>query len=165
MFETKYSCDYMEEWKGLPLSQLKKLVKSRAGRIAELQVEIRVLEGIIEARAMSGDLGEEKKQETGKEKVEKKQDRPAEKEGMRPSSQAGQNPEQKTGPQTGTQPNPQFQQPAQRSQEQRGQQFTGQKPSVSRSLDAPQVYGSQENGDEQDKPGQKKKSINTFVEL
>ena len=38
----------MDEWLRLPVGQLKRLVKSRAGRIAELQMEIKILEGIIE---------------------------------------------------------------------------------------------------------------------
>ena len=41
----------------LPVSQLKRLVKSRAGRIAELQMEIKILEGIMERKVSEGDLG------------------------------------------------------------------------------------------------------------
>lgn len=40
-----------------PVSQLKKLVKSRAGRVAELQMEIKILGGIIEKKVAEGDLG------------------------------------------------------------------------------------------------------------
>ena len=153
----------MEDWKELPLSQLKKLVKSRAGRIAELQMEIKVLEGLIEARARSGDFGEEKKEEPKKEKV---QDRPQERT-------VPQQPVQRPEPRPETQPSPQTfqpQQPAQRPasqdfQTQQGQQFVGQRPNVSQSSDAPQVYGSQENGNEEEEPARKKKEINTFVEL
>ena len=47
----------MEEWMKTPVSQLKKLVKSRAGRVAELQMEIKILEGIIERKVSQGDLG------------------------------------------------------------------------------------------------------------
>lgn len=47
----------MEEWMRQSVSQLKKLVKSRAGRIAELQMEIKILEGIIDRKVSQGDLG------------------------------------------------------------------------------------------------------------
>ena len=47
----------MQEWMKLPVSQLKKLVKSRAGRIAELQMEVKILEGIMEKKVQEGDLG------------------------------------------------------------------------------------------------------------
>ena len=47
----------MEEWMRLPVSQIKKLVKSRAGRIAELQMEVKILEGIMEKKVQEGDLG------------------------------------------------------------------------------------------------------------
>lgn len=47
----------MEEWMRLSVSQLKRLVKSRAGRIAELQMEIKILEGIIDRKVSQGDLG------------------------------------------------------------------------------------------------------------
>ena len=47
----------MEEWMRLPVSQLKRLVKGRAGRIAELQMEIKILEGVIEKKVREGDLG------------------------------------------------------------------------------------------------------------
>jgi hypothetical protein len=47
----------MEEWMRLPVSQIKKLVKSRAGRIAELQMEVKILEGIMEKKVREGDLG------------------------------------------------------------------------------------------------------------
>lgn len=47
----------MDEWMKVPVSQLKKLVKSRAGRIAELQMEVKILEGIIEKKVSEGDLG------------------------------------------------------------------------------------------------------------
>ena len=40
-----------------PVSYLKRLVKSRAGRIAELQMEIKILEGIIDRKVREGDLG------------------------------------------------------------------------------------------------------------
>ena len=46
----------MEEWRDLDLSQLKRLVKGRAGRIAELQMEIKIIEGIIESKIREGDL-------------------------------------------------------------------------------------------------------------
>ncbi|MFH1445589.1 MAG: hypothetical protein ABIF08_03860 [Nanoarchaeota archaeon] len=48
----------MNEWKKLPVTELKRLVKSRSGRIAELQVEIDVLKSIINQKLDSGDLGE-----------------------------------------------------------------------------------------------------------
>jgi hypothetical protein len=47
----------MEEWMKQSVSQLKKLVKSRAGRVAELQMEIKILEGIIGKKVSEGDLG------------------------------------------------------------------------------------------------------------
>ena len=47
----------MEEWMRLPVSQLKRLVKGRAGRIAELQMEVKILEGIMEKKVREGDLG------------------------------------------------------------------------------------------------------------
>jgi outer membrane biosynthesis protein TonB len=47
----------MEDWMKLPVSQLKRLVKSRAGRVAELQMEIKILEGIMEKKVSEGDLG------------------------------------------------------------------------------------------------------------
>ena len=47
----------MEEWMGQSVSQLKRLVKSRAGRVAELQMEIKILEGIIGKKVSEGDLG------------------------------------------------------------------------------------------------------------
>ncbi len=46
----------MEEWKELSLHQLKRLAKGRAGRIAELRMELKVIEGIIEAKIRSGDF-------------------------------------------------------------------------------------------------------------
>ena len=46
----------MEDWMKLPVTQLKRLVKSRAGRIAELQMELKVIEGIIESKIRSGDF-------------------------------------------------------------------------------------------------------------
>lgn len=47
----------MEEWMKQPVSYLKRLVKSRAGRVAELQMEIKILEGIIDKKVSEGDLG------------------------------------------------------------------------------------------------------------
>lgn len=47
----------MNEWMNIPVSQLKRLVKSRAGRIAELQMEVKILGGIIEKKVSEGDLG------------------------------------------------------------------------------------------------------------
>lgn len=47
----------MEDWMKLPVTQLKRLVKSRAGRIAELQMEVKILEGVIEKKVSEGDLG------------------------------------------------------------------------------------------------------------
>ena len=58
----------MEEWIRLDLSQLKRLVKSRAGRIAELQMEIKIIEGIIESKIREGDLGYSKSSSPKKEK-------------------------------------------------------------------------------------------------
>ena len=49
----------MDEWMKQPVSYLKKLVKSRAGRVAELQMEIKILEGIIVQKVSQGDLGGE----------------------------------------------------------------------------------------------------------
>ncbi len=46
----------MEEWKELSLHQLKRLAKGRAGRVAELRMELKVIEGIIEAKIRSGDF-------------------------------------------------------------------------------------------------------------
>jgi hypothetical protein len=53
----KKESDFMEEWMKQPVSYLKRLVKSRAGRIAELQMEIKILEGIIDRKVRDGDLG------------------------------------------------------------------------------------------------------------
>ena len=47
----------MNEWKKLSVTELKRLVKSRSGRIAELEVEIGVLKSLINQKAESGDLG------------------------------------------------------------------------------------------------------------
>ena len=47
----------MDDWMKLPVSQLKRLVKGRAGRVAELQMEIKILEGIMERKVREGDLG------------------------------------------------------------------------------------------------------------
>lgn len=47
----------MDDWMRFPVSQLKRLVKSRAGRVAELQMEIKILEGIMEKKVREGDLG------------------------------------------------------------------------------------------------------------
>jgi hypothetical protein len=47
----------MEDWMRLPVFQLKRLVKSRAGRVAELQMEIKILEGIMDRKVREGDLG------------------------------------------------------------------------------------------------------------
>ncbi len=69
----------MDEWRELPLSQLKRLVKSRAGRIAELQMEIKILENIIEKKVREGDFGgaarqKPKKPSPAEEKREEKKD-------------------------------------------------------------------------------------------
>ena len=53
------------------LSQLKRLVKSRAGRIAELQMEIKIIEGIIESKIKHGDLGSPKETAPKKEEPKK----------------------------------------------------------------------------------------------
>ena len=73
----------MEEWMKQPVSYLKRLVKSRAGRIAELQMEIKILEGVIEKKVREGDLGgsapgekaekPSKKAESPKEDAEKEE--------------------------------------------------------------------------------------------
>ena len=151
----------MDDWKGLPLSQLKKLIKGRAGRIAELQMEIKVLEGLVEARVRSGDFGEEKTEKAPpKEKAVKQAP-------QKPAQAHDTVPETRSAPQ----PRPQTFQPVQETlqaapvQAPQGQQLMGQRPNVTRSLDAPQVYGSQDNGDEQEEPAQKKKVVNTFIEL
>jgi hypothetical protein len=60
----------MDEWTMLPVTQLKKLVKSRAGRIAELQMEVKILEGVIERKVREGDLGGSAPKQAG-EKAEK----------------------------------------------------------------------------------------------
>jgi hypothetical protein len=46
----------MEDWKELSLHQLKRLAKGRAGRIAELRMELKVIEGLIDAKIRSGDF-------------------------------------------------------------------------------------------------------------
>lgn len=146
----------MEEWKELPLSQLKRLVKSRAGRIAELRMEVKVLEGLIEARARSGDFGEGKREEP-------KRERPPE----RPEPPAAPGPEPQPRPQAvQAQERPVQAAPDQGVRAQQGQGFAGQRPVLGRSPDAPQVYGSQDNGDEEDEQAaRKKKEASTFVEL
>jgi hypothetical protein len=60
----------MEEWMKIPVSQLKRLVKSRAGRIAELQMEVKVLEGIIEKKVRDGDLGGQSPRKSTEKKPE-----------------------------------------------------------------------------------------------
>lgn len=55
-----------KELNKLPVSKLKQLLKTRAGRIAELQIEIKVISSIIDKRVSSGDF------ETTKTKVSKK---------------------------------------------------------------------------------------------
>ncbi len=47
----------MDEWMRQPVSHLKRLVKSRAGRVAELQMEIKILEGIIDRKVLQGEFG------------------------------------------------------------------------------------------------------------
>ncbi len=66
----------MEDWMRLPVSQLKRLVKGRAGRVAELQMEIKILEGIMERKVREGDLGES----APKQAVKKSENKDADKE-------------------------------------------------------------------------------------
>jgi hypothetical protein len=75
----------MEEWLKLPLTQLKRLVKSRAGRIAELQMEIKIIEGIIESKIREGDLGYSKPEKTENPKKEKEpeQEKPEKKKELK----------------------------------------------------------------------------------
>lgn len=87
----------MEEWTRLPVTQLKKLVKSRAGRVAELQMEIKILEGIIDRKVRDGDLGGDsprksnpKKDEPEEQEKEAKEENPEKepelKKDIKPSS-------------------------------------------------------------------------------
>lgn len=62
----------MNELNKLPVSKLKQLLKTRAGRIAELQIEIKVISAIIDQKVMTGDIG------TAKTKVSKKKEKPTE---------------------------------------------------------------------------------------
>jgi hypothetical protein len=90
MLEAIISRDSMEEWLKLDLSQLKRLVKSRAGRIAELQMEIKIIEGIIESKIREGDLGYSKPEKPEKPKKEKesepKEEKKELKKDIKPSS-------------------------------------------------------------------------------
>ena len=65
----------MEDWMKQSVTQLKRLVKSRAGRIAELQMEIKILEGIIDRKVKEGDLGG-----SPPRKTQAKAEKPAERE-------------------------------------------------------------------------------------
>ena len=47
----------MQEWTKLPVIKLKKVLRSRAGRIAELQAEVQVLNILIVNKTNEGDLG------------------------------------------------------------------------------------------------------------
>lgn len=76
----------MEEWKELSLHQLKKLAKGRAGRIAELQMELKIIEGIIEAKIKSGNF-------SGKE-IPEKEDAPRKPEPEPSKEQKPQTPQQ-----------------------------------------------------------------------
>jgi hypothetical protein len=76
---------FMDDWMRLPVSQLKRLVKSRAGRVAELQMEIKILEGIMERKVSEGDLG-------GSSEPVRKVERPEKAE--RPAEQKEETPEQ-----------------------------------------------------------------------
>jgi hypothetical protein len=86
----------MDEWMRLPVTQLKRLVKSRAGRVAELQMEIKILEGLIERKVRDGDLGgspprKANPKDKGPERREKENKAPNEgepelKKDIRPSS-------------------------------------------------------------------------------
>ena len=81
----------------LPVSQLKRLVKSRAGRIAELQMEIKILEGIIDRKVREGDLGGSARSASpekakpaarpAEKKAEEKAEPAPEKEGKGPSEE------------------------------------------------------------------------------
>lgn len=75
----------MEEWKGLHVGQLKRLVKGRAGRVAELQMEIKILEGIIEKKVREGDLGGARP----RPKREARQERPGQEASQGPEKAAG----------------------------------------------------------------------------
>jgi len=70
----------MEDWKNLSLSQLKRLAKGRAGRIAELQMEIRIIQGIMDAKIQSGDFGKTEREEPRKpvHRHEQKREQPKE---------------------------------------------------------------------------------------
>ncbi|MBU0898548.1 MAG: hypothetical protein KKB03_04580 [Nanoarchaeota archaeon] len=61
----------MKEWKKLPVTELKRLVKSRSGRIAELEIEVGVLKSLINQKVESGDLGKSEPNEP-LEKVQSK---------------------------------------------------------------------------------------------
>ena len=66
----------MEDWKNLSLSQLKRLAKSRAGRIAELQMEVRIIEGIMDSKIRSGDFRAAPREERPQQKPESKENKP-----------------------------------------------------------------------------------------
>jgi hypothetical protein len=75
----------MEDWKELSLQQLKRLAKGRAGRIVELQMELKIIEGIIESKIRSGDF-------SGKELPTKPEPKPVQKEQKTEPQQAPQQP-------------------------------------------------------------------------
>ncbi len=97
----------MEEWKNLSLQQLKRLAKGRAGRIAELQMELKVIEGLIEAKIRSGDF-------SGKEPPKKEAPR-------KPEPAEGKKPEPQQAPQE-TKPQEPLIRPSQPAQAQPAQQ-------------------------------------------
>jgi len=157
----------MEEWKELPLSQLKKLVKSRAGRVAELRMEIKVLEGLIEARARSGNFGEPVKEE--KAPRNEKEPGPVPKPQVQERIQPAPEPVHGSQHYQQSRPTSPAHEPlrSDRPAPAHPGQFMVRKPSTETSSDAPQVYGSQENeeGEKAEDSEKRKKGVSTFVEL
>jgi len=91
----------MEDWRNLSLSQLKRLAKGRAGRVAELQMEIRIIEGIMDSKIKSGDFkgshhGEEHKPEPRREQPRQEKPKESEKPQITQPSQPSQSLPQQT---------------------------------------------------------------------
>ena len=119
----------MEEWKTLSLSQLKRLAKGRAGRITELQMELKIIEGIMDAKIRSGDFGGAEQAEPKRESQPKREEIPKETERPHITNQSSQSPQQQTSQEPLIRPSTQSAQPHQMQTQQNLQQApTEQKP-------------------------------------
>ena len=74
----------MSDWKKLRISHLKRLIKSRSGRIAELQIEIRQLEKIIDLKLDSGEFDFQLKGDSSEKEEEKPESVPVKTETPEP---------------------------------------------------------------------------------